>query len=177
MELLWQVVVSGLAAGGIYGLVAIGQTLVCSAITKDPKFSQQLLDATNIDRLNIGEVKTVALNWLQPHEGNIIDFLFRNRAFQNSPPPLIALGARIVLNKGGARRTVMLEDFFLAYGSQDRAAGEFVETIIVPKPKAGTVFRVYKLSKRFDQDISAVCAAIAVRLEDGAARGVPPPFT
>ena len=49
--------------------------------------TRQLLDATNIDRLNVGEVKTVALNWLQPHEGNIIDFLYRNRAFQNSPPP------------------------------------------------------------------------------------------
>lgn len=68
-------------------LGSIGPTLVCSAITKDPKWSQQLLDATNIDRLNVGEVKTVALNWLQPHEGNIIDLLFRNRAFQNSPPP------------------------------------------------------------------------------------------
>jgi acyl-CoA reductase-like NAD-dependent aldehyde dehydrogenase len=68
-------------------LANIGPTLVCSAITNDPKFQKQLLDATNIDRLNIGEVKTIALNWLQPHEGNIIDFLFRNRAFQNSPPP------------------------------------------------------------------------------------------
>lgn len=65
----------------------IGQTLVGSAITKNTKWSQELLDATNIDRLNIGRVKTIALNWLQPHEGNIIDFLFRNRAFQNSPPP------------------------------------------------------------------------------------------
>lgn len=65
----------------------MGQTLVCSAITKDPKFSQELLDTTTIDRLNIGALKTIALNWLQPHEGNIIDFLFRNRAFQNSPPP------------------------------------------------------------------------------------------
>lgn len=65
----------------------IGATLVASAITKDEKWSQQLLDATNIDRLNIGAVKTLALNWLQPHEGNIIDFLFRARAFQNSPPP------------------------------------------------------------------------------------------
>jgi len=65
----------------------IGNTLVASAITKDEKWSQQLLDATNIDRLNIGAVKTLALNWLQPHEGNIIDFLFRARAFQNSPPP------------------------------------------------------------------------------------------
>jgi len=65
----------------------IGNTLVASAITGDEKWGQQLLDATNIDRLNIGAVKTLALNWLQPHEGNIIDFLFRARAFQNSPPP------------------------------------------------------------------------------------------
>ncbi len=66
---------------------SIGQTLVASGITEDPTFSRQLLDATNIDRLNIGAVKTIALNWLQPHEGNIVDFLFRARAFQNSPPP------------------------------------------------------------------------------------------
>lgn len=66
---------------------SIGPTLVCTAITEDPKFSQQLLDAYNIDRLNIGRVKTVQLNWLQPHEGNLVEFLFRNRAFQNSPPP------------------------------------------------------------------------------------------
>lgn len=65
----------------------IGPTLVCSAITNDPVWSQELLDATHIDRLNIGPIKTIALNWLQPHEGNIIEFLFRNRAFQNSPPP------------------------------------------------------------------------------------------
>lgn len=67
-------------------LETIGGTLVCSAITEDETFSQQLLDARNIDRLNIGPVKTIALNWLQPHEGNIVDFLFRARAFQNSPP-------------------------------------------------------------------------------------------
>ena len=65
----------------------MGQTLVCSGITEDPQLSRQLLDATSIDRLNIGAVKTIALNWLQPHEGNIIDFLFRARAFQNAPPP------------------------------------------------------------------------------------------
>src|SRR5690606_28186436 len=64
-----------------------GYTLVCSALTQDEKFQRDLLDATNIDRLNIGEGRTYQLNWLQPHEGNIIDFLFRARAFQNSPPP------------------------------------------------------------------------------------------
>ncbi len=64
----------------------IGQTLVCTALTENENWSAELLDATNIDRLNIGEVKTVQLNWLQPHEGNIVEFLFRNRAFQNEPP-------------------------------------------------------------------------------------------
>lgn len=65
----------------------IDYTLVGTCLTNDEAFSRQLLDATNIDRLNIGEVKTLQLNWLQPHEGNIIDFLYRARAFQNSPPP------------------------------------------------------------------------------------------
>ena len=64
-----------------------GYTLVCTALTEDEAFQRELLDATNIDRLNIGEVRTVQINWLQPHEGNIIDFLYRARAFQTSPPP------------------------------------------------------------------------------------------
>jgi acyl-CoA reductase-like NAD-dependent aldehyde dehydrogenase len=57
-------------------------TLVCSAITEDPKFQRALADNIHIDRLNIGPLKTIQLNWLQPHEGSIIDFLYRARAFQ-----------------------------------------------------------------------------------------------
>jgi acyl-CoA reductase-like NAD-dependent aldehyde dehydrogenase len=68
-------------------LKKIGTTLVGSCLTKDEKWSRELIDATNIDRLNIGPVKTIQLHWMQPHEGNIIEFLFRNRAFQTSPPP------------------------------------------------------------------------------------------
>jgi len=89
----------------------------------------------------------------------------------DSLPPLIALGARAGLNKGGVRRTLPLEDFFLGYGKQDRAPGEFVETILVPK-RVGRVFRAHKISKRFDQDISAVCAAIAFRREGETLRDV-----
>ena len=63
-------------------LEAIGPTLVCSAITEDKKFQRALTDATHIDRLNIGPIPTIQLNWLQPHEGSIVDFLFRARAFQ-----------------------------------------------------------------------------------------------
>jgi acyl-CoA reductase-like NAD-dependent aldehyde dehydrogenase len=68
-------------------LKKIGSTLVGTAITEDEGWIRQLLDARHIDRLNVGPIPTCALNWLQPHEGNIIDFLYRNRAFQNSPPP------------------------------------------------------------------------------------------
>ena len=60
----------------------IGPTLVATAITNDKKWERQLTDATNIDRLNIGPIPTTKLDWLQPHEGNIVDFLFRARAFQ-----------------------------------------------------------------------------------------------
>jgi acyl-CoA reductase-like NAD-dependent aldehyde dehydrogenase len=63
---------------------AIGPTLVCSAITNDEAFRRRLVDAVHIDRLNLGAVPTIQLNWLQPHEGNIVDFLFRARAFQTA---------------------------------------------------------------------------------------------
>ena len=60
----------------------IGQTLVATAITNEKNWARQLTSATNIDRLNIGPIPTTKLDWLQPHEGNIVDFLFRARAFQ-----------------------------------------------------------------------------------------------
>jgi acyl-CoA reductase-like NAD-dependent aldehyde dehydrogenase len=63
---------------------AIGPTLVCSAITNKPELRRGLLDAVHIDRLNLGPVPTIQLNWLQPHEGNIVEFLFRARAFQTA---------------------------------------------------------------------------------------------
>jgi len=62
----------------------IGKTLVCSAITDDEIWTRQLIEAVHIDRLNIGAIPTIKLDWLQPHEGNIIDFLFRARAFQTT---------------------------------------------------------------------------------------------
>ena len=63
-------------------LDAIGPTLVCSAITHDSAFQNRLMDCTHIDRLNLGPIPTTQLDWLQPHEGNIIDFLYRSRALQ-----------------------------------------------------------------------------------------------
>jgi len=63
---------------------AIGPTLVCTAITCNESFKRRLLDAVHVDRLNFGRVPTTQLNWRQPHEGNIVEFLFRARAYQSA---------------------------------------------------------------------------------------------
>jgi xanthine dehydrogenase small subunit len=84
----------------------------------------------------------------------------------DSPPALIAAGATLTLRKGDERREMPLERFFLAYGCQDRQPGEFVERVRVEKPAANTFYRCYKLSKRFDQDISAVCGAFRLEIEN-----------
>ncbi|MFU8899430.1 MAG: FAD binding domain-containing protein, partial [Roseinatronobacter sp.] len=85
----------------------------------------------------------------------------------DTPPPFIALGARLVLRHGDKRREMPLEDFFLDYGKQDRAAGEFVETIILPKPAPDTLHAAYKLSKRRDEDISAVAVGFSITVKAG----------
>ncbi len=83
----------------------------------------------------------------------------------DSPPALIALGATLHLRKGDARREMPLEAFFLDYGKQDRAPGEFVEAVSFARQSDR--LKCYKLSKRFDQDISAVCGCFYVTVENG----------
>jgi xanthine dehydrogenase small subunit len=83
------------------------------------------------------------------------------------PPAFIALDARLTLRRGVERREIPLEDFFIAYGKQDRAPGEFVESVFVPALADDSRFACYKLSKRFDQDISAVMGAFLVHLDGG----------
>ena len=85
----------------------------------------------------------------------------------DSPPAPIALGAELVLRQGDARRRIPLESFFLGYGTQDRAPGEFVESIEVPLLDDPERLKCYKLSKRFDQDITAVCGCFNLRLQGG----------
>ncbi|NSY40845.1 FAD binding domain-containing protein, partial [Leisingera sp. ANG59] len=83
----------------------------------------------------------------------------------DTPPALIALDATLHLRKGNSRRELPLEDFFLDYGKQDRQPGEFVEAVSFPRHP--DTLKVYKLSKRFDQDISAVLGAFNVTVVDG----------
>lgn len=88
----------------------------------------------------------------------------------DTPPLLLALGGSVVLRKGAARRELALDDFFLAYRKTALAPGEFIARIRIPKPRAGLRFAAYKVSKRFDQDISAVCGAFAVETGGGIVR-------
>jgi len=83
------------------------------------------------------------------------------------PPALMALGARLALSSAAGRREIALEDFFLEYGKQDLRPGECVECVEVPLLQEGQEFAVYKVSKRFDQDISALCGAFCFELESG----------
>jgi xanthine dehydrogenase small subunit len=86
----------------------------------------------------------------------------------DTPPPLIALGATLTLRKGADRRTLPLEDFFVDYGKQDRRPGEFVEAVHVPMPAPGAYFAAHKVTKRRDEDITAVLGAFHVVVEAGA---------
>jgi hypothetical protein len=63
-------------------IASIGPTLVCTVISSDEAFRRELIAATHIDRLNLGPIPTPQVDWLQPHEGNLVEFLYRNRALQ-----------------------------------------------------------------------------------------------
>ena len=139
------------------------------------------------NHLNIGAAVTIseALPQLSKHFPDIYEMLIRFGSVQirNSatvcgniangspigdlPPALIALGAKVVLESHKGKRTLDLEDFFVDYGKQDRHADEFVKWIKIPVHSSDCEFRVYKISKRYHQDISAVCGAFFVEVENG----------
>ena len=85
----------------------------------------------------------------------------------DTPPPLIALGATLTLRSGDMRRSIPLEDYFIAYGRQDRRPGEFVESVSVPVPAANSFFGVHKITKRRDEDITAALGAFHVVVDAG----------
>jgi xanthine dehydrogenase small subunit len=137
------------------------------------------------DRITIGAMTTLSAleSAIKPHHPSFAALIRRYGSVQvrnaatiggnianGSPigdgsPALIALGATLHLRRGEERRSMKLEDFFVAYGQQDRRPGEFVEAISLPR--AADRLRCYKLSKRFDQDISAVCGCLWIEFENG----------
>lgn len=104
--------------------------------------------------------------WQVRNMGTIGANIANGSPIGDTPPMLIALGARIVLRKGTVRREVALQDFFIDYGKQDRAPGEFVEQVIIPTNR-GAKIAAYKVSKRRDSDITAVAAGFRLGVENG----------
>ena len=83
----------------------------------------------------------------------------------DAPPALIAIGATLTIRKGMKVRQALLEDFFIEYGKQDLSPGEFVQAVDITAPEDPMDLRCYKISKRFDQDISAIMGAINIQLK------------
>ena len=99
------------------------------------------------------------------HAGTIGGNIANGSPIGDTPPALLALQATLVLRKGGGQRRLPIEEFFIAYGQQDRSPGEFLEAIEIPLGEPAARLGCYKVTKRFDQDISAVCGCFAVAAE------------
>jgi xanthine dehydrogenase small subunit len=97
--------------------------------------------------------------------GTLVGNVANGSPIGDSMPALIAVAARVRLRRGDQRREMALEDLYLDYMKNALQEGEFVEAIIIPPRVEALQLRCYKLSKRYDQDISAVCAAFALRLD------------
>ena len=154
-KIIWLGRVRGLdAISDAADAIAIGATVSHQAAIShlaavDPDLGELMRRFASIQIRNVGTVG-----------GNIAN----GSPIGDVPPALIALGATLTLQRGAAIRSLPLEEFFIAYGKQDRAAGEFVRAVRVPKLKPGEFFRCHKISKRFDQDISAVMGAFKISL-------------
>ncbi|MDK3074461.1 xanthine dehydrogenase small subunit [Sedimentitalea sp. JM2-8] len=109
--------------------------------------------------------------WQVRNMGTVGGNIANGSPIGDTPPVLIALGAEITLRRGAERRALPLQDFFIDYGKQDRAPGEFVESIRVPLPGADDLNAAYKISKRRDEDISSVAAGIRMTVRDGRISG------
>ncbi len=143
--------VMGESAGALWIGAGVSLTDAYAAITKHyPEFREMWERFASVPIRNAGTLG-----------GNIAN----GSPIGDSMPGLIALGARVVLRNRERSRTIPMEDLYLAYMKKSMQGDEIVEAVEVPLPRPGWQFRTYKLSKRYDSDISAVCAAFAIRRE------------
>ncbi len=97
--------------------------------------------------------------------GTLVGNIANGSPIGDSMPVLIVIGARVRLRKGSQSREMDLQDLYIDYQKNAMQAGEFIESVIIPARDVELKLAGYKLSKRFDQDISAVCAAFALHLD------------
>ncbi|MEO8124859.1 MAG: xanthine dehydrogenase small subunit [Burkholderiales bacterium] len=106
------------------------------------------------------------------HAGTMGGNVANGSPIGDSAPVLMALDAQIDLRKGARTRRMALTEFYTDYMKSRLEPGEFVQSIVVPKLPAGREVRAYKISKRFDCDISALCAGFAIELDGEVVRAV-----
>lgn len=115
-------------------------------------------------------LKELYLRFASPpirNSGTLCGNLANGSPIGDSMPVLIALGAILKLRRGDQIRELALEDFYLGYQKNDLKSGEFIQAVSIPLPKPGSIVASYKISKRNDQDISAVCAGYSFDIESG----------
>jgi len=132
----------------------------------------QALQILGDEYADLGElVRRIASTQIR-NSGTIGGNIANGSPIGDMPPALIALGARLNLQSRTGSRQIALEDFFIDYGKQDLKPEEFVKSVEFPKKSDKQQFKIYKISKRFDQDISALCGAFNLVLEDGKVKSV-----
>ena len=99
--------------------------------------------------------------------GTLVGNIANGSPIGDSMPVLIALQSELILNKAGSQRTLAMEEFYQGYQQKDLQAGEFVESVNIPLNENNYKVASYKVSKRYDQDISAVCGAFVLGLDEG----------
>lgn len=120
----------------------------------------------------IGGLTEVWLRFASPpirHAGTMGGNVANGSPIGDSAPVLLALDAELVLRRGSKARRVPLASFYVDYMKSLLQPGEFVQEIVVPLAVAARHTRAYKISKRFDCDISAVCAGLSIELDAGGA--------
>ncbi|WKB55018.1 xanthine dehydrogenase small subunit [Eleftheria terrae] len=129
-----------------------------------------LEDAWSALATAVPSLQEVWLRFASPpirHAGTLGGNIANGSPIGDGAPVLMALGAQVVLRRGEHQRRLPLEAFYLDYMKNALERGEFLEAMDVPLPGPATQVRVYKLSKRFDSDISALCGAFALTLQQG----------
>ena len=141
--------------------IAAGQIAIGAAVT--------LSDAFAVLEKHYPSLREMGRRFASPpirNAGTLVGNIANGSPIGDAMPALISLGSRLVLRKAQTQRELALEDLYLDYQQTALMPGEFVERVLIPLPKPDFLYATYKISKRFDQDISAVCVSFAVQLAD-----------
>ena len=134
-----------------------------------------LTDAFSLIHQHYPDLDEIARRFASPpirNSGTLCGNIANGSPIGDSMPALISLGASLRLRRGDQTRICVLDDFYIDYQVKDLQEGEFVEAVCIPLPDEQSTFRSYKISKRFDQDISAVCLAVKLKLVDDEVRDI-----